>query len=54
MIKHELYKEALELYRYDSERQASVLRCYAEFLSSSSRFKEAGIGKEQNVYSFLS
>ena len=46
MIKHELYREALELHRYDSERQASILRCYADFLSRSSRFKEAGIGQE--------
>lgn len=45
MIKHELYKEALELYRYDSERQGSILRCYAEFLSSKNHFKEAGAGK---------
>lgn len=41
--KHELYAAALELYRYDTSNQNSIMRLYASFLSSRNRYKEAGI-----------
>lgn len=42
--KHDLYGEALELYRYQVERVAEIARLYADHLHQSSNFKEAGIG----------
>ncbi|TKA78470.1 hypothetical protein B0A49_03847, partial [Cryomyces minteri] len=46
VVKHELYSDALALYRYQTERYDEVMRLYAEFLSSRSKFKEAGIAYE--------
>jgi len=45
MAKHELYKEALSLYQYHPERQSSIMRLYAEYLSSMNRSAEAAIGR---------
>lgn len=42
--KHELYAAALDLYKYQQEHLNSIMRLYADFLSSRNRFKEAGIG----------
>lgn len=42
--KHNLYEEALELYRYQADRLAEIMRLYADHLHQSSNFKEAGIG----------
>ncbi|KAI9664533.1 MAG: hypothetical protein M1821_005979 [Bathelium mastoideum] len=44
--KHELYSQALQLYRYDSNHFNSLMRLYADFLSSHNHFKEAGIAYE--------
>lgn len=41
--KHELYSDALELYRYDETTQASIMRLYADFLVSRNQPKEAAI-----------
>jgi len=41
--KHELYSNALELYRYDEQTQAGILRLYADFLVSRNQPKEAAI-----------
>ena len=46
MSKHELYAEAIELYRYDNMRLNELMRLYAEYLSSRNRYKEAGIAYE--------
>ncbi|KAK5165983.1 hypothetical protein LTR04_000926 [Oleoguttula sp. CCFEE 6159] len=46
VVKHELYSDALALYRYQTERYDEVMRLYAKFLSSRSKFKEAGIAYE--------
>jgi len=43
--KHELYAEALELYRYEPTTQALIMRLYADFLNSRNRYKDAAIGK---------
>ncbi|KAI9715988.1 MAG: hypothetical protein M1812_005622 [Candelaria pacifica] len=44
--KHELYKIALSLYRYEEARLVEIVRLYADFLQSHSNFKEAGIAYE--------
>ena len=44
VLKHELYVEALELYRYQVDHLAQIMRLYAEHLHQISNFKEAGIG----------
>lgn len=41
--KHELYSQALDLYRYNAERLRALMRLYATYLSSRNRFKEAGL-----------
>ncbi|KAH0543824.1 hypothetical protein FGG08_001863 [Glutinoglossum americanum] len=45
-VKNQLYKNALELYRYQSERLNEIMRLYAEYLNGQSNFKEAGIAFE--------
>lgn len=45
--RHELYTAALDLYRYEPDRLKAIMRSYADFLSSRSRFKEAGIGQSK-------
>lgn len=44
VLKHELYVEALELYRYQVDHLAQIMRLYADHLHQTSNFKEAGIG----------
>lgn len=44
VLKHDLYMEALELYRYQTDHLAEIMRLYADHLNHSSNFKEAGIG----------
>ncbi|KAL8824450.1 MAG: hypothetical protein Q9170_008152, partial [Blastenia crenularia] len=39
--RHNLYEEALSLYRYDEEKYSSIMHLYADHLKSSSRFQEA-------------
>lgn len=45
VVKHGLYAEALDLYRYQNENLSDIMNLYAEHLHQTSRFKEAGIGK---------
>lgn len=44
VLKHDLYMEALELYRYQADHLAEIMRLYADHLHQSSNFKEAGTG----------
>lgn len=44
VLTHDLYMEALELYRYQADHFAELMRLYADHLNQSSNFKEAGIG----------
>ncbi|KAI9680544.1 MAG: hypothetical protein M1817_003984 [Caeruleum heppii] len=44
--RHELYKDALDIYRYDDRRLNEIMSLYAEYLNSNSRHKEAGIAYE--------
>lgn len=43
-IRHILYKEALELYKYQPEQLQDMTREYADYLQEQSNYKEAGIG----------
>ncbi|KAI9815035.1 MAG: hypothetical protein M1827_002878 [Pycnora praestabilis] len=44
--KHQLHREALNLYRYQEDNLRELMRLYADFLNSQSKFKEAGIAYE--------
>lgn len=44
--KHELYAAAIDLCKYQPERFNSLMRSYADYLSSCNRFKDAGIAYE--------
>lgn len=45
VIRHVLYKEALEVYKYQPEQQREVTHLYADYLQGESRHKDAAIGK---------
>ncbi|KAI2082021.1 putative elongator complex protein 1 [Ophidiomyces ophidiicola] len=44
-IKHVLYREALELYKYQPELLRDMTQLYADYLHDQSKYKEAAIGK---------
>ncbi|KAI9714407.1 MAG: hypothetical protein M1820_000368 [Bogoriella megaspora] len=44
--KHELYSQAIDLYRYDEQSLNDLMKLYADYLNSRNRFKEAGIAYE--------
>lgn len=44
-IKHTLYREALDVYKYQPEQLRDITKMYADYLHDRSRYKEAGIGK---------
>lgn len=46
MAKHELYSDAIHLYRYQAQRLSELMRLYADYLNSRNRYKEAGIAFE--------
>lgn len=45
VIRHDLYKEALELYKYHPEQQREITHLYADYLQDQSKHKDAAIGK---------
>lgn len=45
-IKHELYPEALDFYRYQEDKLREMMRLYADFLQQNGKFKEAGVAYE--------
>jgi elongator complex protein 1 len=44
--RHELYAQAIELYKYKPDRLDALMRLYASFLESRNRYKEAGLAYE--------
>jgi elongator complex protein 1 len=40
-----LYKEALEIYKYQPEQLREITQIYADYLQNDSRHKDAAIGK---------
>ncbi|KAK4455031.1 IKI3 family-domain-containing protein [Podospora aff. communis PSN243] len=46
VVKHNLYQQALGLYRHDETRHRTLTDLYAAFLKSVSRFREAGLAYE--------
>ncbi|KAJ5112266.1 hypothetical protein N7532_000311 [Penicillium argentinense] len=46
VIKHVLYKEALEVYKYQPEQQREITHLYAEYLTDQSKHKDAAIAYE--------
>ena len=44
--KHNLYPEALDVYRYQEDKLSEIMRLYADFLQRNGKFKEAGIAYE--------
>ena len=45
-VKHNLYPEALDFYRYQEDKVREIMRLYADFLLQNGNFKEAGIAYE--------
>lgn len=45
VTKHVLYKEALDIYRYQPEQQREITHLYADYLQGESKHKDAAIGK---------
>ena len=45
MVRHNLYETGLEVARYQEDNVKSITRVYADYLQSTSFFKEAGVGK---------
>lgn len=45
-IKHGLYPEALDFYRYREDKLREIMRLYADFLQQTGKFKEAGVTYE--------
>jgi len=46
VVKHNLYQQALGLYRHDEQRHRALTDLYAVYLKSVSRFREAGLAYE--------
>ena len=46
VVKHNLYQQALEHYRYRDDKLQDIMRIYAEHLEQTRRFREAGIAYE--------
>jgi elongator complex protein 1 len=46
MAKHELYSDAMHLYRYQTQRLNEIMKLNADYLNSRNRYKEAGIAYE--------
>ena len=45
-IKHNLYPEALDFFRYQEDKLREIMRLYADFLQQNGKFKEAGVAYE--------
>lgn len=45
VIRHDLYKEGLELYKYQPEQQREITHLYADYLQDQSKHKDAAIGE---------
>lgn len=45
-IRHGLFPEALDFYRYQEDKLREMMRLYADFLQQNGKFKEAGIAYE--------
>lgn len=45
-MKHGLYPEALNFYRYQEDKLREIMRLYADFLLQNGKFKEAGVAYE--------
>ncbi len=45
-IRHVLYPEALDFYRYQEDQLKEIIRLYADQLQQDGKFKEAGIGMD--------
>lgn len=46
VVKHTLYSQALEMYRYQDEKLAVIMRLYGDYLQKDAKYKEAGIAYE--------
>lgn len=44
-VKHSLYREALEFYKYQADQLKEMTRLYADYLYEQSNYYEAAIGK---------
>lgn len=60
VVRHVLYKEALDLYKYNPEEQREITQLYADYLQGDSKHKDAAIGEsitkspEKNIVANIS
>lgn len=45
VTRHVLFKEALDIYKYQHEQQKEITRLYADYLQDQSNHKDAAIGE---------
>ena len=46
MVRHELYRQSIEIFKYQEPYLKEIIQSYAEFLESNSQHKDAGIAYE--------
>jgi len=46
VVTHTMYSQALEMYRYQDEKLAVIMRLYGDYLQKNEKYKEAGIAYE--------
>lgn len=51
-VKHNLYAEALDFYRYQDDKLKEVMKLYADHLQSNGNFRDAGIGMKGSLCLF--
>lgn len=49
-MKYSLYREALDLYKYQPDHLRDMTRLYADYLYEQSNQREAAIGKIQTMF----
>ena len=48
-VKHNLYAEALDFYRYQDDKLKDITKLYADHLQSNGNFRDAGIGMKGSL-----
>ena len=51
-VKHNLYAEALDFYRYQDDKLKEIMKLYADHLQSNGNFRDAGIGMKESLCLF--
>jgi elongator complex protein 1 len=49
VVKHVLYKDAIDIYKYEPEQLRDITHLYADHLYQESQYKDAGIGTPREL-----